>query len=89
MLRIAVLQYSAASIQRPVLLHTTLAAGCWLLNTQALSAKRVWESRVWLLFGERIDPTRSVDALRQESHELMLMISSSITTAQRRAQQVG
>lgn len=47
------------------------------------------ESRVWLLFGERIDPTRSVDALRQESHELMLMISSSITTAQRRAQQGG
>ncbi len=47
------------------------------------------ESRVWLLFGERIDPTRRVDALRQESHELMLMISSSITTAQRRAQQGG
>ena len=45
------------------------------------------ESRVWLLFGERIDPSRSVDALRQESHELMLMLSSSITTAQRRVQQ--
>lgn len=54
-----------------------------------LALKELKESRVWLLFGERIDPTRSVDALRQESHELMLMISSSITTAQRRAQQVG
>ena len=41
MLRIAVSQHSATSIQRPVLTHTTLAAGCWLMNTQALSAKRV------------------------------------------------
>ena len=52
-----------------------------------LALKELKESRVWLLFGERIDPSRSADALRRESHELMLMISSSITTAQRRAQQ--
>ena len=52
-----------------------------------LALKELKESRVWLLFGARIDPTRNVDALRQESHELMLMISSSITTAQRRVQQ--
>ena len=50
-----------------------------------LALKELKESRVWLQFGERIDPSRSVDALRQESHELML--SSSITTAQRRVQQ--
>jgi len=42
---------------------------------------------VWLLFASRIDPSRSVEALRQESHELVLMISSSITTAQRKLQQ--
>ena len=80
-------QYSATSIQRPVLTHTTLAAGRWVLNAQALSAKRVQESRVWLCFGERIDPSRSVESLRQESHELMLMLASSIATSQRRALQ--
>ena len=52
-----------------------------------LALKELKESRVWLQFGERIDPSRSVDALRQESHELMLMLSSSITTAQRRVRQ--
>ena len=52
-----------------------------------LALKELKESRVWLLFGERIDPSRSVVALRQESHELMLMMSSSIATVQRRAQQ--
>ena len=52
-----------------------------------LALKELKESRVWLLFASRIDASRSVEALRQESHELMLMISSSITTALRRAQQ--
>ena len=52
-----------------------------------LAQKELKESRVWLLFATRIDPTRSVEALRQEAHELTLMISSSITAAQRRAQQ--
>ena len=52
-----------------------------------LALKELKESRVWLLFGERIDPSRSVVALRQESRELMRMMSSSVATVQRRAQQ--
>ena len=52
-----------------------------------LSMKELKESRVWLRFASRIDPARSVESLRQEAHELTLMISSSIATASRRAQQ--
>ena len=52
-----------------------------------LALKELKESRVWLCFGERIDPSRSVESLRQESHELMLMLASSIATSQRRALQ--
>lgn len=52
-----------------------------------LALKELKESRVWLCFGERIEPSRSVESLRQESHELMLMLASSIATSQRRALQ--
>ena len=57
------------------------------IHKRRLALKELKGSRVWLLFGERIDPSRSVVALRQESRELMLMMSSGVATVQRRAQQ--
>ena len=57
------------------------------IHKRRLALKELKESRVWLLFGERIDPSRSVVASRQESRELMLMMSSGVATVQRRTQQ--
>jgi len=52
-----------------------------------LALKELKESRVWLLFASRIDPGRDIGPLRQEAHELIRMISSSIATALRRVHQ--
>lgn len=57
------------------------------VHKMKLALKEIKESRVWLLFASRVDASRSVEALRRESQELVLMLSSSVATAQRRLQQ--
>ena len=51
--------------------------------------KELKESRVWLLFASRLIPGDTVEALRTESRELMLMLGASINTVTARARQGG
>ena len=50
-----------------------------------LAQKELKESRVWLLFVSRLKPGGTVEGLRAESRELLLMIGKSIGTAASRA----
>ena len=51
-----------------------------------LAQKELKESRVWLLFASRLSPGETVEVLRSESRELLLMIGKSINTALARTQ---
>jgi four helix bundle protein len=51
-----------------------------------LAQKELKESRVWLVFAARLAPGPEVEALREESRELLLMIGKSIGTAVARIQ---
>jgi four helix bundle protein len=51
-----------------------------------IAQKELKESRVWLLFASRLLPGSAVEALRQESRELLLMIGKSINTVSGRLQ---
>ena len=54
------------------------------VHKMKLALKELKESRVWLLFASRMNPSVEVEALKQEAQELILMISSSIATAKKR-----
>ena len=51
-----------------------------------IAQKELKESRVWLLFASRLLPGSAVEALRQESRELLWMIGKSINTVSGRLQ---
>ena len=51
-----------------------------------LAQKELKESRVWLVFASRLLPGETVERLRAESRELLLMIGKSINTAAARIQ---
>lgn len=55
------------------------------VHKMKIALKEVKESRVWLLFAERLAPGDAVKSLKAESWELTRMISASINTAKPRA----
>lgn len=55
------------------------------VHKMKIALKEVKESRVWLLFAERLAPGDAAKSLKAESWELTRMISASINTAKPRA----
>ena len=51
------------------------------IHKMKIAMKELKESRVWLLFAKRIQPTEEVNGLMEESRQLVLMIGKSLVTA--------
>ena len=56
------------------------------VHKMKVAMKELKESRVWLIFASRLAPCESVESLRAESRELLLMVGKSINTASARMQ---
>ena len=50
-----------------------------------IAMKELKESRVWLLFARRLQPSASVERLMDESRQLVLMLGKSLVTATSRS----
>ena len=50
-----------------------------------IAMKELKESRVWLLFARRLQPSEAVERLRDESRQLVLMLGKSLVTATSRS----
>ena len=57
------------------------------VHKMKIAMKELKESRVWLLFASRLVPGDTVEALRTEARELMLMFGASVNTATAHARQ--
>ena len=51
------------------------------VHKMKIAMKELKESRVWLLFAQRLQPSAGVDVLREESRQLVLMLGKSLVTA--------
>jgi four helix bundle protein len=58
----------------------------YFVHKMKVAMKELKESRVWLIFASRLAPCESVESLRAESKELLLMVGKSINTASARMQ---